>query len=288
VRYTLLAALVAVAGSARAEPVCEMGPAEDPFATCFDPGTRFHLGASALVSEGVGEPAVVGSTGLAVRHVVSTDDPAVWWRLEHVVLDSQLGREVLDATAYRGRFIRHSRDGRIVLPTSPPRKIFLPFDLGAEVEVGAVRTLDRGDNVELGVVRTALFLEILRSPSFGKRLAIGGVARWDLSAVRAGDDHDLVEHRVAPFTLAMAAARVESASGLTLFDLSLEGGRIWSSETGWRSALSGRATFERVLIALDDHPLSLFAQAGYADPGQGLFAISGLRFGWWSPPGPPL
>ena len=320
-------AWAAAAGSARAEPAaeeargevhleapaagpaCEAGPAGDRFPTCFDLGTRLYVGGDAAWREGGdgegddggGDLAPVGTFGLAVRHVVTTEDPAVWWRLEHVVLESRVGRGLVDGAAYRGRYIRHSRDGRIVLPTSPPRKIFLPFDLGAEVDVGTLRAVRGAGGVEeggkggaeLGVVRTGLFLEVLRSPSFRHRLALGAVGRWDVSIEEADGDPgggggglNATEQRVAPFTMGMLAGHIESASGLTMLDLSAEGGRTWSSETGWHWGWSGRASLERILVALDDRPLSIVGELKRTDPG-GWSAAAGLRIALWAPPGPP-
>ena len=43
-------------------------------------------------------------------------------------------RDAIRATLYSGRYLRHSEDGHLVLPFGRPRKIFLPFDLGAEAE----------------------------------------------------------------------------------------------------------------------------------------------------------
>lgn len=286
----LLAALACGGAAARAEPRCLAGPAGDPFPTCFDPGRRLVVGASAVGEAGQG--GVRGAVDLAAlaRHVVATDDPAVWWRLEHVVLEASARDGALDGALYRGRFIRHSRDGRIVLPTSPPRKIFLPFDLGAEAEVGAIAARDGGDRLELGVVRTGLFIEVLRSPSFRRRVAIGAAARWDVSGALEAGELSAHAHRVAPFSLAMAALHLESASGLTVLDLAGEGGRTWSSERGWHAAGSAHASLERVVIALDDRPLSIYARASAGTAGtllEGRALVVGLRLGLIAAAGPP-
>lgn len=279
------AMLVASAGTARAEPTCLAGPADDPFPICFDPGRRLVVGAELTVTEDGERPG--GSASLAFRHVVTTDDPAVWWRLEHVVLDTRWRGDALDVAIYRGRFLRHSRDGRIVLPTSPPRKIFLPFDVGAEADVGAIASIDGGDRLEVGVVRIALLVDLLRSETFRRRLTVGAAGRWDLAGSVGEGDPSAEEHRVAPFTVATAALHLESENGLTLVDLAGEGGRTWSTVESWRSAWSASGTLERVVVAVNDWPVSLYAQAGYADTGRGAFAALGIRLGVVASPSAP-
>jgi hypothetical protein len=273
-----LGAVVATAGAARAEPSCVAGPPGDPFATCFDPGNRLVVGVALVSGDGLGG-AAAGVASLAVRHVVSTEDPDVFWRLEHVLFDSRIGDSTFDLAIYRGRFIRHSRDGRIVLPTSPPRKLFLPFDLGAEAALGAIETRDSRERFAVGVLRTALFVEVLRSPSFRRRVAFGAAGRWDVHGSAVDLDLSAEDHHVAPLSLAMAAVHLESASGLTVLDLAAEGGRAWSSATGWRAAGRASASLERVLVAVEDRPLSLYAEAGYAGPGRGKYAALGVRLG---------
>jgi hypothetical protein len=290
-----LVAALAVAGAgaaaARAEPACSAGPPDDPFPTCFDPGQRLVVGAevAATTDQPAGAGAAAGSLvlGLGVRHIVATDDPSVWWRLEHVVFDARVRQGALSGVVYRGRYVRHSRDGRIVLPTSPPRKLFLPFDLGAETTVGAVDTRDDGAHLDVGVVRVGLFGDLLRSSTFRRRLALGAAARWDLSATRTAGDTTVDQHRVAPFTIAMASAHAESDTGLTIADLDLEGGRTWTTTEGWRPAAAAHASLERVLIAFDDRPVSLYAQAAWSDPGPAASLAIGLRVGLLASPAPP-
>ena len=303
VAAVVVAAVLAHAGAARADaPSCWAGPAADRFPTCFDPGTRITLGLGFMgtsATDPVGsDPAsavpgagawsgLVGSMAIAVRHLMTTDDPGVWWRLEHVALDARVGRGSLDGVLYRGRYIRHARDGRIVLPTSPPRKLYLPFDLGAEAEVGRIAARGGADRIDVGVVRTGFFGELLRSPTFRRRLELGVAARWDLTGSGSGSDLAITEHRVAPFTLAMAAAHIESATGLTSLDLAAEAGRTWSTERGWENTASASAALERVLLAVNNRPLSLVARAGYDGRGAGGVAWVGLRVGLVAPPGPP-
>lgn len=291
-------------GAARAEPTCWAGPAGDQFPTCFDLGTRVTLGlawsatsatggAGGDPGSGAGIPGAaassepVGSMAIAVRHVMTTDDPGVWWRLEHVVLDARVGRDSTRGVLYSGRYVRHARDGRIVLPTSPPRKLYLPFDLGAEAEVGRIATRGGADRIDVGVVRTGFFGELLRSPSFRRRLELGVAARWDLTGSASSSDLTVTEHRVAPFTLVMAAAHFESASGLTSLDLAAEAGRTWSTERGWESTAAASGALERILLAVNNRPLSVYARASYDARGAGGAAWVGLRIGVFAPPGPP-
>jgi hypothetical protein len=212
-----------------------------------------------------------------VRHVVATDEPGLTWRLEHDLLGVSWDGAELRGTAYRGRYLRHARDGHIVLPTSPPRKLRLPFDIGAEADAGLVAWRPADDALALGVVRAALVFELTRSPTFRRRLTVGPVARWDVDTRLDDADATLAAHRVAPFSLAAAALHLEDAAGLTILDVAVEAGWDWSSASGWATAWSARASAERIVLAVNDLPFSLFLDAS-ASSDAGPLLLAGLRF----------
>jgi hypothetical protein len=111
-------------------------------------------------------------------------------------------------------------------------------------------------------VRTAALIDLGRSETFRRHLAFGTVARWDVELTNE-TMVDVVEHQVAPFSTAVADAYAESASGLTLAALRVEGGSVWSSLTGWGPQVTANARLERVILAFNDRPMSLFGGVRY-------------------------
>jgi hypothetical protein len=270
---TRLAAAVAVmcgaATVARGEPVCTGVDDTGRFATCFDPGNRLFVTAS---SEGYGG-------AIAVRHIMHFDDePDLTWKLEHEFLraDVAVFDERTDAVLYAGRYLRHARDGHIVLPFAVGNKIFVPFDIGAEAEVGRLRAVSGAEAFEIGVVRTAALIDLARSRSFRRRLSLGAVLRWDMDVRH--EPWEIAEHRVAPFSSAVVDARAESGSGVTTGGVRVEGGRVWSSEAGWHSAVQAEVSVERIVLAINDRPLSLVLGARYRSRSDELYGRIGVRF----------
>lgn len=251
-----LGLVLVASGVARAEPTCTGVTASGGrFATCFDPGNRLLLRAS------------TGGFGavLQLRHIIHFDDePDLVWKMEHTLADvSYLGIwQRYGAGLYRGRYLRHARDGHVILPFSTARKLFLPFDVGAEADVGLLSQQVGDDTAHLRIVRTAALIDIGRSESFARHLAFGTAARWDVDLT---DETmvDVVDHHVAPFSTAVADAYAESASGLTLAALRVEGGTVWSSQTGWGSQVTADARLERVILAFNDRPMSLYGGVRY-------------------------
>jgi hypothetical protein len=266
-------ALLAGGGVAHADE-CRSGPANDPFVTCFDPGNRLvlHVGGDTGGAHGY-----IGGS-IHARGYGVTDDPTIYWGLDHDIAEAIYDGEHVRGALYRGRFLRHSRDGHIVVPTSPPRKLFLPFDIGAEAAVGSFDARTDTPLVDVGLLRAALVLEVTRSGDLRKRLVFGVAGRWDVTADLADGNIAVPESFVSPFSLGVAGLHLESSDGLHVLDVELEAGPRWSSVHAWGHLVRAQASYERVLIALDDHPLSLFMQTGWEDPGRGAWALAGARF----------
>jgi hypothetical protein len=270
------AAAVAVCGAvspARSDPpastACTGVDDSGRFATCFDPGNRLFVTAS---SEGYGG-------GVAVRHVMHFDDePDLTWKLEHELFRAEYAvfDERTDGVLYAGRYLRHARDGHIVLPFAVGKKIFVPFDIGAEAEVGRLRAVSGQPTFEIGVVRTAALIDLARSRSFRRRLSVGAVLHWDMDVRH--EPWEIAEHRVAPFSSAVVDARAESGSGVTTGGVRLEGGRVWSSEAGWHNAAQAEVSLERIVLAINDRPLSLVLGARYRSRSDELYGRIGVRF----------
>lgn len=261
-------ALAALVSTAHAEPKCTgVSSGGVPFASCFDPGNRLSLTAE---TSGIG-----GS--LALRHIIKFDDePDLIWKMEHTLLDASYDGfgDRFAGRVYRGVFLRHLRDGHIVLPFGTPKKVFLPFDIGGLVEVGSLSW--RPDmTANLGVVKTALLVDFARSRDFRTRFAIGPLTSWDIALTR--DPLTIADHQVAPFTAGVANFHVEAANGLTLGDVRVEAGRVWHSTRGWETQAVAEATVERVILAVNDRPIALVAGARYETATHDATAGIGLR-----------
>jgi hypothetical protein len=238
------------------------------FALCFDPGNRASITAG---SDGVGG-------AIALRHVIRfADEPDLVWKMEHAIGEgTHAGREDRFAgVVYRGRYLRHARDGHIVLPLGTPRKVFLPFDIGALAEVGAIRWRAADATASIGVVKTAALVDLARSRNFRRRIAIGPVARWELEASR----HPIAvtRHVVAPFSCGIANLHLESQTGRLVGDLRIEAGTAWTSDAGWRPEAAAEATVERIVIAVNDRPIALVLGARYESATDEAIARVGAR-----------
>jgi hypothetical protein len=215
---------------------------------------------------------------IALRHLIRfEDDPDLEWKMEHTLADATHAgfSDRFTGVVYRGRYIRHARDGHIVLPLfGDARKLFMPFDIGALAEIGAVRWRP-DENVMIGVVKTAALIDLARSRDFHSLLAVGPVARWDISLGR--HPVAIAEHTVAPFTAGMVAGKLESSNGLLWGELRVEAGVAWHNRTGWRPDASSEATIERIVFAINDRPLSLVAGVRYDSLAQETIARIGIR-----------
>lgn len=225
------------------------------FATCFDPGNRLVVDAG---TDGVGG-------AILLRHIIHfADEPDLEWKMEHVLLDASYDEftSSFTGTVYQGVFIRHSRDGHIVLPFGdPPAKVFLPFDVGALVEVGGLAWRDRA-NADLGVVKTAALIDVARSKDHRLRIAIGPVASWDMALTRM-PDVAISEQLVAPFSSGLLDFHAESSNGLDVAKLRVESGYVWSATRGWLAATRAEASLERTVLSVNDRPVSLVVNARY-------------------------
>lgn len=259
--------LLALAAPVRAESCTGVTKKGGKFPVCFDAGNRLSVTAG---SDGFGG-------AIAFRQIIHFDDDAdLVWKLEHQVAETaHAGGSVgLTALLYRGRFMRHTRDGHLMLPIGRLRKVFLPFDIGGLVESGRVTRLMDG-RYELGIVKTAALLDLWRSRDFRRRLSIGPLARWDVTV--SPRPIVLGHHAISPFSSAIANFHLESANGLTVADLSVEAGTTWTTDAGWRPEARAEASFERVVIAVNDRPIALTLSAKYATATDEAIASIGAR-----------
>jgi hypothetical protein len=259
-----LGVLVAHASSARAESCTGLSSA-GKFALCFDPGNRLSLTAG---SDGFGG-------AIAMRHIIHFDDePDLVWKLEHTAFDvTHAGfTDQFRGSVYRGYFMRHARDGHIVLPLGVPKKVFLPFDVGGFAEAGTVVWRD-APTTRIGVINMAGFLDFARTRTFRRRLAIGPSARWEIDVMQ--EPRSISEHFVAPFSTALANVHLESSNGRLVGDLRAEAGLVWSNLDGWQPSARAEALVERIMLAINDRPISLVLGARYeTDTGEAMARIA--------------
>ena len=264
------AALVALAPPAWAEPAGCTGVTASGarFPVCFDVGNRVSVIAG---SAGFG-------AGASIRHVIHfADDPDLVWKMEHLILDASYAgfEDRFTGVAYRGRYTRHARDGHLVLPFGIPRTLFLPFDIGADVEVGRLAWRPDDPIATVGMIKTAGVVDLARAEGFRWRLAIGPLARWDVGFDRTARAID--HHVVAPFSTGLANARFESRNGITVADLRVEAGTAWHTTGGWQPEVLAEARLERIVIAVNDRPIALVVGGGYASGTDELTAQIGAR-----------
>ena len=261
--------LVALAGfSSDAAAECTRLKSGRRYPVCFDIGNRLSVTAG---SDGIG-----GAVSLR-QTIHFEDDPDLQWKLEHQIAEvaSAGGAIGLTTLLYRGRYVRHTRDGHLVLPLGTPKKIFLPFDIGGLVEAGRLTRL-RDGTYELGIVKTAALVELWRTRDFRGRFAFGPVARWDVG-VEKGTSIVLESHVVAPFSAGIANLHAESRDGLTAADVTIEAGTAWTTDGGWRADARAEATLERIVLAVNDRPIAVVVGARYRAATDEAIASVGAR-----------
>jgi hypothetical protein len=263
----LIAALLcAQAVTAHAES-CTGNSSAGKFALCFDPGNRLSITAG---SDGFGG-------AIAMRHIIHFDDePDLVWKLEHVAFDATHAgfTDQFRGSVYRGYFMRHARDGHIVLPLGVPKKVFLPFDVGGFAEAGTVVWRD-APTTRIGVINMGGLVDFARTRTFRRRLAFGPSARWEIDVMQ--DPRSITEHFVAPFSTGIANIHLESANGRLVGDLRAEAGLVWSNLDGWQPAARAEAMVERIMLAINDRPISLVLGARYESETGEAIARVGAR-----------
>jgi hypothetical protein len=286
---TLFAAM-AVAGAAVAEPSDWLtGPDGVRFRVRFDPGERAFVGAGAGVAAAGVTPAF--DAGVMLRSARPAPGWDVFWKREHALVRTQLrtpldGAAAIDAVAYRGLYLRHSREGTLTLPLAPPVAFALPFDIGVVAEVGRfagpLRLQPGAAALNAGVVHGEVVADFLRSERPGRWLLLGVGGRYDVGVARDDTGELTVDHRVAPMTAVSVALRGERDDGLAAAGVRAEGARRWSSARGWENTFRIDADAELTPIAINDRPLSFFAAAvadATTDPSRPeLRVVAGLRF----------
>jgi len=292
----LLAPVSALAAGDAGDPPVWLTDAQGRrFRVRFDPGERLFAGAGALGVAAGGsprfEPAV--EVCLALRAPPPPVDAEVFWKRDHQLAHLRLRRGgdglAVDGALYHGVLLRHSREGSLTIPTSPPLRLTLPFDVGVKVELGRLAgsfpLASTGAALEAGVVRGEALADFLRSEHPGRWLAVGAVGYYDVRLERQAQGSLGRDHRVMPLTAGCVWLHGESARGLVTGGVRAELGRAWSSQRGWGQAFRAEGEVEVTPVAVNDLPLSLvlaaMVEAGHHTPdGNARFrTFAGVRLG---------
>jgi hypothetical protein len=274
------------------------------FRIAFDPGSRWMLGAGYAAGTAVGEgwAGPAGGqieTALLFRHVVDQPEEESAWKLYHEVLSGRIWLGDLgdapvpriDATLYRAAYLRWQREGFITLPTSPPRRLQFPLNIGLDVVVGRFETMppETGLAARLELLRSHFLLDAWRSRELGLYAQFGLGLGYDLWLDgRFGEGGEVsVEHLVSPGSDLIAAVRWETDDGRHAVEARASCGAWWSSERGWGVRAEATAHYEIIWLAINDQPLSGYVEAGYRyesffpDPASAheFRATLGLRLG---------
>ena len=125
------------------------------------------------------------------------------------------------------------------------------------------------------MIKTAGLIDFSRTRTFRRRFAIGPSARWDVDVMQ--HPRAIAEHFVAPFTAALATVHAESANGRLVADLRAEAGMVWSSAAGWIPEARAEALLERIVLAVNDRPISLVLGVRYDSERDEAIARIGAR-----------
>ena len=242
----------------------------------FDPGNQLTLGVlgGMIHEQGAWEPATVLRTEIAFRNILrfDEDDEQIQWQLDHRFvqtsirlddgsLDLPAGRAVL----FDGSYLRHTDSPSLMLPTSPPRRMFFPFDVGLHATVGGV-DVPKAQTQQLTVqaVHAAVLFDPLRSSQPGTSVELGLGVHYDLDVGLPLSEGSVV-HRVAPFTAASIRVRYQDDPGRTVLDAGAAWLPHWASEGGWTTRdYEARFLFAHTLLAANDEPIAATVETGAA------------------------
>lgn len=253
----------------------------------FDPASKVSLTAAATVAhDGEGSAVMAFEAGFRFGYrklyQYGSGPGRILWQVDHQITTGTVRPFVrpaadvpsLDATLYRATLLRHSESPSIVLPSSPPATIPFPFDVGLDVELGRVTVpitpvvlpgfASPQPWVHVSVVRTSFTLDPWRTGEPGRSLALGVGVRYDVDIYPAPTlNSPRFVHRIAPLTSGSVRFRYQTDDGLLLLDAFAEAAPHWTSENQWAFLANGNVRLDRTLIAINDRPISAFAEVGY-------------------------
>jgi len=256
------AAALLCALAAAGDPCLVIDEAGRSFPTCFDPGNRVEVAAgvrAARQDHQAGGQALLLSAAWRWRSDLAGQAGAIEWRRDQALLDAGASLrhgavEEARALAWRGTLVRRLAEPFILLPGPRPVRLPFPFDVGVSVQAGGLRwERAREREVDLTVLRSTLLLDLARHLGPVRRAAFGPELSYDLWLSRG----DRPVHLLVPFTAAALEVALESADGLWLGGLSARSGAAVRVPGGLAGFASGTLSLERVLVAVNDRPVSL-------------------------------
>jgi hypothetical protein len=238
------------------------------FPTCFDPGNALLLGTGLRVRDGRVEPTL--QAGILLRTERTSRSKGLLWFNTHRILVTEgtpsTARRGITATLYEGTFRRHLEEGFILIPTGKPIRIPFPFDITLAVRAGHLeRRVWEGPGLTVETGRAALLLDPIRSVTGRLWLGLGPVASHSLRRMPDGE----LDQELSPFTSALVDTGYETETGWWTVRGSALAGWITSFEGERRFRVRADASFERLVIALNDQPLwiQLYGTYTYKDAG---------------------
>ncbi len=256
--------------------VASAPPSGQAFRTVFDPGSRWLIGGG-LAGTADGGLEAIAETAVLYRHLLDFPEEHVAWKLEHRLLSGRVSPGgAVEVTLYEGGYHRWMRDGWITVPTSPPKRLPFPLNIGAEGVAGRFRTRPDDPDLlgELAVQHAQVVFDFWRSRRLGSYAGIGFGPSYDILFYA-----DRRVHRIAPFTRATMRVHHEFEEGRQALDLRGEAAYAWSADDVWIPSGEARAGYELIVLALNDWPLSVFAEVSYRfDRTHQLRGTAGLRF----------
>ncbi|MGB8929721.1 MAG: hypothetical protein WCC48_00565, partial [Anaeromyxobacteraceae bacterium] len=190
-----------------------------------------------------------------------------------------------EGTLWSGVFLRRLAEPFLLIPGPRPIRLPFPFDVGMALEAGSVRWVPgdaRGggasDTWDVGALRGALLLDVARHLGSSVRRAVFGPdVSW---SIRFAEGSTPIQS-IVPFSAGRVELCVESRDGLAALAFSGRAGVLLQLPGGTRSFYDARLSAERVLVAVNDVPLSLYgegtARGGALD--EERTATVGLRLG---------
>ena len=240
----------------------------DAFATCFDPGTGWLLGAGVVAASG--STTAEWRTALLVRTARTSQSKATPWFNTHRLFVTEAwstrARRGLSATLYEGHLRRHLEEGFILVPTARPVRIPFPFDLTLSVRAGHYeRRVWEGAGWTLETGRVALLVDPLRVPLARVWLGVGPLASHTLRHTPGRDEHTL-----SPFTTLLLDAGYETEPGTWVARLTALAGWTVGLEGTPRAYSRVEASLERLVLAVNDQPLWLRLGASHVHADAGV------------------
>ncbi len=236
-----------------------------PYRVAFPPHRRV-VGELGGTRAAAGQLGTVVGLGLHLSFDADFPDEEIWWRLRHhsnARLYPGLGLARVELV--NADYLRHDTSSYVLIPAERDIRLPAPFDIvvmwslgGADLDVAA----GGGEAFRaLTVGSLRLMADFVRDPTYRHRFAVGAPARYDIAF-----DEAETRHSLAPLSGLSLFYGWESPRGLFQFSGLAETAYVsdivaGSPDPRWRWRADASARFEWIPVAVNDFPLSVFADA---------------------------